>query len=203
MDTNGRVLAFDIENITFCNVYLHSGSDQTMKNGRENYAAEVIPQILINCKEFGCVGGDWNSIIDSKDTTKNAAQKQSKCLKRLVKTFSWVDSYRNLHPQTQQFSRYYDNVVHGEGASRLDRMYHFGGLTIVEAFYVGVAFSDHLPLIVKVRLPQNMSKLQSIKSRPLFKSKPNVIQDEIFKSRLRENINLWAQVKNNGLNVLS
>ena len=43
MDTNGRVLAFDIENITFCNVYLQSGSDQTMKNGRENYAAEVIP----------------------------------------------------------------------------------------------------------------------------------------------------------------
>ena len=58
-----------------------------MKNGRENYAAEVIPQILINCKEYGCVRGDWNAIIENNDATKNARQKQSKCLKRLVKTF--------------------------------------------------------------------------------------------------------------------
>ena len=33
-DTNGRVIAFNIENITFCNVYMHSGSDPIMRNGR-------------------------------------------------------------------------------------------------------------------------------------------------------------------------
>ena len=113
-DTNGRTIAFNIENITFCNVYLHSGSNHVMKNGRENYASEIIPQILINSKEYGCVGGDWNCIIDNNDATKNAAQKQSKSLKRLVKTFSWVDSFRQLHPNSHQFSRYYDNTVHGE-----------------------------------------------------------------------------------------
>ena len=127
-DTNGRVLAFSIGDITFCNVYMHSGNDTIMKNGRENYAAEVIPQILINCKEYGCVGGDWNAIIENNDATKNASQKQSKCLKRLVKNFSWVDSYRHLYPNTLQYSRYYDNSVHGEGASRLDRNYHFGNI---------------------------------------------------------------------------
>ena len=47
--------AFNAENITLCNVYLHSGSDQVMKNIRENYGAEVISQILVNCKEYGCV----------------------------------------------------------------------------------------------------------------------------------------------------
>ena len=202
-DTNGRIITFNIENITFCNVYLHSGSDQVMKNGRENYAAEVIPQILINSKEYGCVGGDWNCIIDNNDTTKNAAQKQSKCLKRLVKNFSWVDSFRQLHLNSQQFSRYYDNSVHGEGASRLDRMYHFGALEIVEAYYVGVAFSDHLTHIVKIKLPQNMTKIASPKSKPLFKSKPNVIQDEKFKSRLKENLNLWYQIRSAGLDVLN
>ena len=202
-DTNGRVLAFDVDNLTLCNVYLHSGTDQVMKNGRENYAAEVIPQILINCKEYGCVGGDWNSIIDNCDTTKNAAQKQSKCLKRLVNTFSWVDSYRHLHPRVQQYSRYYDNALHGEGASRLDRMYHFGGIQVIEAFYVGVAFSDHLSLVVKIKLPPNMNRQASIKSKPLFKSKPEVIQDDIFKSRLRENLRLWSQVRSNGLDTLT
>ena len=43
-DTNGRALAFDIGNVTFCNVYLHSGSDREMRAGRENYCAETIPQ---------------------------------------------------------------------------------------------------------------------------------------------------------------
>ena len=133
-DTNGRVLAFDIQNITFCNVYMPSGSDPQMKNRRENYAAEVIPQILINCKENGCIGGDWNSIIENKDATKNQAQKQSKCLKRLIKTFNWTDSFRQHYPDSLQFSRYYDNSVHGEGASRLDRNYHFGNIKIIEVF---------------------------------------------------------------------
>ena len=49
-DTNGRLISFDIENMTFSNVYLLSGSDPVMKRDRENYAAEVIPQILINSK---------------------------------------------------------------------------------------------------------------------------------------------------------
>ena len=58
LDTQGRVIAFNIENITFCNVYLPSGSDPVMRNSRENYAAEIIPQILINAKDSGCIGGD-------------------------------------------------------------------------------------------------------------------------------------------------
>ena len=99
-DVNGRIIAFDVANITFCNVYMHSGSDSHMKNARENYAAEIIPQILINCKANGCVGGDWNSIIDNKDATKNPAQKQSKCLKRLVANFGWIDSFRQLYPNS-------------------------------------------------------------------------------------------------------
>ena len=87
-----------------------------MKNARENYSAEIIPQILINCKEFGCVGGDWNNITENIDATKNQAQKQSKSLKRLLQNFNWVDSFRHLHP-------------------------HFGYIEILETYYVGVAFS--------------------------------------------------------------
>ena len=121
--------------------------------------------------------------------------KSNQKLKRLVNTFSWVDSFRQLHPNSEQFSRYYDNSVHGEGASRIDRMYHFGGLEIVEAKYVGVAFSDHLSLIVKIKLPENMQKMSSPKSKPLFKSKPNVIQDKLFKSRLKEKFKLWSTVR--------
>ena len=97
------------------NIFLGFKLDYNIKRkcklGENN---QIIPQILINCKKYGCVGGDWNCIIDNNDATKNAAQKQSKSLKRLVKTFSWVDSFRQLHPNSHQFSRYYDNTVHGE-----------------------------------------------------------------------------------------
>ena len=74
-DTNGRIICFNIENITFCNVYLPSGTDPIMRNSRENYAAEILPQILINSKDMGCVGGDWNNIVDISDATKNANKK--------------------------------------------------------------------------------------------------------------------------------
>ena len=204
LDTNGRVLSFNIENITFCNVYLPSGSDPVMKNSRENYAAETIPNILINCKQFGCIGGDWNSIIENCDATKNTSSNISKSLKRLVKNFSWIDSFKQLHPHDQQFSRYYDNSAQGEGATRIDRMYHYGQLKIIEASYVGVAFSDHLALIIKIKLPENMSKLISPKSRPLFKSKPIVIQDKTFQTRLKSNFVLWKEIRKlTNINILT
>ena len=91
-----------------------------------------------------------------------------------------MDSFRKLHPESQQFSRYYDHALHGEGASRIDRMYHYGQLVVLEAYYVGVAFSDQFAYIVKIQLPENMEKLVSPKSQPLFKSKPEVIQDQLF-----------------------
>ena len=37
VDTNGRILVFDIENITFSNIYLPSGNDPIARSSRENY----------------------------------------------------------------------------------------------------------------------------------------------------------------------
>ena len=91
MDTEGRVIVFDVNNITFGNVYFPCGNEQTMKRKRENYAAEILPQLLINAKDSGAVGGDWNCILEEKDATKNHNQKSSQCLERLVKTFNWAD----------------------------------------------------------------------------------------------------------------
>ena len=85
--------------------------------------------------------------------------------------------------------------MHGEGASCIDRMYYYGGLVILEAYYVGVAFSDHFSLVVKIILPENMTKLVSPKCKPFFKSKPDVIQDEVFLTRLKLNYQLWQEVK--------
>ena len=202
-DTSGRVIVFNIGEMTFGNVYLPSGNDPVMRASRENYAAEYIPQLLINCKESGCIGGDWNSIINEKDATKNQAQKLSPSLKRLVKTFSWTDSFRHVHPASQVFSRYYNHITHGEGATRIDRQYHWGSMTVLEVRYVGLAFSDHHGLIVKIKLPESQSKLLCPKSKPQFKAKPEVVRDKIFNERLKLKFSAWSEVRQSGLNLMS
>ena len=202
MDTEGRVIVFDVNDITFGNVYFPCGNDKVMKRKRENYAAEILPQLLINAKDVGAVGGDWNCILDEKDATKNPNQKLSQCLNRLVKTFKWVDSYRELFPEAVTYSRYYENDLHGEGATRIDRQYNWGPLVTIDASYVGVSFSDHLGYIAKVRLPALLSKLSSPKSKPQFKAKPEVIRDSIFLESLRKQMTEWNIVKESGVDIL-
>ena len=87
VDTLGRVLVFNVENVTFANVYLPCGNEPGMRNLREDYISLIIPQLLINKKDLGCIGGDWNCIADKIDATKNQAQKVSASLKRAIKTF--------------------------------------------------------------------------------------------------------------------
>ena len=196
-DTQGRVLTFDVGNVTFCNLYLHSGNDRVMRANRESYFAETIPQILINSKSSGCISGDFNCITDKQDATRNPEAKLSPSLKRLMKTFCWTDSFRRLFPNARQFSRYYEHDRFGEGATRIDRIYQYGNIVVKEAFYVGVAFSDHLGLIVKFTLPENFGTQKSPKSCPLFKANPDIVKDSIFQARLREIFILWLEVKEN------
>lgn len=124
-----------------------------------------------------------NCITENIDATKNASNKKSPCLKRLVNTFTWSDSFRSLHPTDHVFSRYNDTNLHGEGATRIDRMYFHKDLEILSAEYVGVAFSHHFTYVTEVRVPQQFSRLLCPKSKPLFKSNPDVIRDNIFQSR--------------------
>ena len=182
LDTQGRGIFYNIENLTIGNVYLHSGTDGNSRGAREQYCSETIPQLLVNCKDSGLCGGDLNCIINSQDCTNNPESKKSPSLARLVRTFSQVDSYRTLHPNGQAFSRYYTSNGNS-GASRIDRCYQWGNISSLSVDYLSVAFSDHLGLVVKVSLP-GLDKINSPSSRPLFKTSPEVIFDRVFKERL-------------------
>ena len=203
-DTNGRIIIFDIGKTTFGNVYLPSGNDPTMRHKREEYFSETIPKLLIHKNDMGCIGGDWNSIENAADATKNPSQKVSSSLKRLVKAFSWFDSYRHLYPDARVFSRYYENKTFGDGATRIDRQYVWGQIQIIEAKYVGVAFSDHQALIVKIKLPQETFSLgmQYPKARLRFKANPDVVRDPIFQEWMKLSFGDWFKVKRAGLGVL-
>ena len=76
-DTDGRVQIYDLGNITFANIYFHSGTDGISRNEREKLCSEVLPNLLTNSKNSGYIGGDFNCIIDKKDATNNPEQKMS------------------------------------------------------------------------------------------------------------------------------
>ena len=104
----------------------------------------IILQILFTIMGKGfwkiCVTGYLSAASDS---TKNPQSKMSPSFKNLVNAFAWKDSYRYLHPKAKQYSRYYINDHQGEGASRIDRSYHWGSLEVQQAEYLSISFSDH------------------------------------------------------------
>ena len=95
-DTSGRAIVFDIGELTLGNFYGHSGTDARSRASREQFCAEVVPHLLTNTKYDGCIGGDWNCILDKRDATAHPESKLSNSLKRVVKTFDMHDSFRTL-----------------------------------------------------------------------------------------------------------
>ena len=103
-DTAGRAIVFDLGELTLGNFYAHSGSDARSRSSRESFFAEVVPQLLTNRKQMGCIGGDWNCILEKLDATVNPETKTSNTLKRVIKTFEMKDSFRSLFPKEKAFS---------------------------------------------------------------------------------------------------
>ena len=197
-DVNGRIIIFDIENTTFCNVYLEAGTDASSRSARESYCGEVLPSLLVNRCSSGCIGGDWNNIIDKRDATNNASSKMSPNLARLVKTFHWNDSHRTVSPNSTAFSHYYK-----DGATRIDREYSWGNITTIKSEYVPLAFSDHLGLLTEVNVPFSV-KRQNYKYGPkTFKIRNNIASDLLFKQSVADEMIKWKEVKNFGLDTLT
>ena len=94
MDSDGRIIIFDVGELTLGNIYLPSGTDGISRAGREKYCCEVLPRLLINSRQDGCIGGDFNCIVDKKDATQYPESKFSKGLQRLIKLKDWSDSFR-------------------------------------------------------------------------------------------------------------
>ena len=200
---SGRLILFNIEDTTFGNVYLPSGTDNQSRLSREKFSAEVIPTLMINSRTQGMIGGDWNCIISKDDCTSYPESKMSPCLKRLVHTFSWKDDFRTLHPKESTYSRYYSFDRDRVGATRIDRSYSFGDIQPKLAKYISIAFSDHLSLMVSIKLPSSLSRNINPRSRPLFKIRPDIVHDKIFKARLVTSMKEWEYVKLFGVPVLT
>ena len=87
-DTAGRAIVFDIGDVTFGNIYAQAGTDGQSRASRENFCGETLPNLLINSKSSGCIGGDFNLIIDKQDATSHQTAKMSPTVKKLVRSFN-------------------------------------------------------------------------------------------------------------------
>ena len=200
-DTSGRGIVFDIGTVSFGNFYLQSGTDSYSRANRESFCAITIPNLITNSQPSGCLGGDFNMIINKQDATAHPAAKMSPTFQKIVQTFEWVDSFRVLHPTEKQFSRYYGDS-RSEGATRIDRSYHYGDITIKKAIYLPIAFSDHHAHLVTVEVPNPFSKLLCPRPKPAFRIKTEVVQDKFFQQQLAEQMTIWQNVRSFGLPVL-
>jgi len=83
---------------------------------------DSIPNLLLYKQQMGVCGGDFNSIVDKKDSLIHPDQKMSKCLAKLIRLYGLQDAFRALYPHSRQYSRYY--IAKGvQGATRIDRCY--------------------------------------------------------------------------------
>ena len=117
----------------------------------------------------------------------------SACLNRFVKMSNMSDSFRTLHPHAKVFSHFYHTTQQGEGASRLDRSYSWGEVSMISAKYEPLAFSDHMAHVITISLPSAFNRILSPRSRPIFKLRREVIRDEYFRENLKEAMTDWLE----------
>ena len=60
-----------------------------------------------------------------------------------------------------------------------------------------------MSLLVKIKLPENFSRLTSPKFKAQFKSRPEVVKDPEFNNRLKSKVNEWRYVKDLGVDIMS
>ena len=197
---SGRILAFDVEDFSFINIYLPSGTDSPTKAAREDLIGEALPNILLHRKHSGLAGGDYNCIVSSLDTTSNHEQKISTNLKKLISIKEWSDTFRHLHPDKKVFSHYYKRTAAdgsvSQGGSRLDRSYLWGQRTTISSSYESVAFSDHFAHLVQIPGgPETTPTNEKPNFKPNFKISPEIAEDETFIENVEKIMKNWRKIK--------
>lgn len=195
---SGRIIAFNIGQLTLSNVYLPSGAESTARNQREDLCGHTIPNMLLSARKKGLIGGDFNCITHPADCTHHPETKMSPNLKKVSSILRWKDTYRLLHPKTTTYSHFYNRQMTGtgltQGASRLDRSYQWGDLKTVSSEYIGAAFSDHMFHLVKLECSE-ASEAAEEHFKPYFKISPEIARDEEFHERVKQIVQDWQKSK--------
>ena len=192
---DGRLIMFDIGQVTHINLYLHSGQVLEAKNARETFISTTLPNYLLKAQKMGCLGGDFNCLDRREDATHLAETKISANLQKLTKIKKLTDTFRLLHPNVRSYSHFYNWNAGGtmrQGASRIDRAYAWGGLEILKASYQSTAYSDHFLHLVTVNTTTQPPKM--IKTfKPYYKMSREILEEQEFKEIIKVTVEAWER----------
>jgi exonuclease III len=114
-----RVMSLKCGGETFVNIYAPSGTAN--RKERWELLNELSVHILSMEKDkLPVMAGDWNVILAECDTTRYFQTKYCNVLDRVVKSFSYQDFFRYLHPGAWEYTFHRGEHV---AQSRLDRVY--------------------------------------------------------------------------------
>lgn len=113
---DSRVIRIRVnEKIHFCNIYAPSGSNK--RTERESFFAETVPYYLRNVSEYTVLGGDFNCIENSSDSSNGHCMNFSTNLKLLTQNLRMRDTWKVVHPSRNEFS-----FIRAGFGSRIDRV---------------------------------------------------------------------------------
>lgn len=144
---DSRILCINVGDcVTICNVYPPSGTLNAI--ARENFITQILPFYLQHSTPHLILGGDFNCVVSSKDST--GSSNNSRSLKSLVDSLQLCDTWDFLHRNQTEFS-----FVRPNCASRIDRIYVSTSLvsSLHTSEYFVAPFSDHKAYKIRCSLP--------------------------------------------------
>jgi exonuclease III len=173
-------------NITICNIYAPSGTQQ--RGYRENFFNCTLAYYLRSLTDFLIIGGDFNSVISSKDSTGNS--NHSPAFKAAAQNLQLLDSWEVLHQNRIE----YTYIRPGIGA-RLDRIYVSRNLkqNVRDAKIYANCFSDHKSYVTVVSLP-NLGVRYGYGS---WRLKNNILNDDEAMADFPAKWQYWSRQKRN------
>lgn len=144
---DGRLIVLRLNNsVTLCNIYAPSGVLQ--RSQREYFFNSTLSYYLREATEHVVVGGDFNSVVDARDSTGNSNFSASLryTLQHLQLADVWTTLNRNLNGYTY--------VTHNS-ASRIDRIYVSSSLRnqLRETNTHVCSFTNHKALTLRLCMP--------------------------------------------------
>lgn len=173
------------ERITVCNIYAPSGSNRRAQ--RESFFSETVPYYLRNISEYTVMGGDFNCIENSSDSSNVRCANFSTNLKSITQNLRLQDSWNVAYPSRTEFS-----FIRAGFGSRIDRIYVSQNLKtkISDARFNVVSFSDHKAYILRLKLP----RLGGTLGRGVWRYKSMVLNQE-NKEEFRQKWQYWVSQK--------
>ena len=162
------------------NVYAPSGKNKEQQR-EELFETDLMYQLVPNTDNI-VMGGDWNSILLTKDTSKPRSACYSKALKSLISTFKYKDIFlSNIRKPEYTFYK-------KDYAARLDRIYLSRLVpNIIDTITYPVSFSDHLCVCVSLCIAPQIQV-----DRPRWKLNVSLLENTTIKTNFEKT---WSYVK--------